>query len=115
MSLELLNRGHNVTVVSSDIDSIQLKNLHQIHMERVYINLYNSSEVEFNSIEIGTLNPFVQLVPNLLWAAKACEGFINSKGWQQLQNYPDNFKVYYNRIFVHDPISNLRSVRFSDS
>lgn len=90
---ELMNRGHNVTVVSSELDTIKLNNLHQIHMERVYSNVFNSSEVEFNLIEMGAQHPFLQIIGNIIYATKTCEGFTISKGWQQLQNYPDNFEV----------------------
>lgn len=94
VTLELINRGHNVTVVSSERDTIQLTNLHQIHMERVYNNVFNSSGVEFNLIEMGAMHPFLQIIGNIVYALKTCEGFTISKGWQTLQNYPDNFQVY---------------------
>lgn len=80
-------------MVSSELDTIKLNNLHQIHMERVYTNVFNSSGVEFNLIEMGAMHPFLQIIGNIVYATKTCEGFTISKGWQQLQNYPDNFEV----------------------
>lgn len=91
---ELINRGHNVTVVSSELDTIKLKNLHQIQMEKVYSSIFNSSEFQFNLIEMGAMHPFLQIAGNIIYSIKACEGFTISKGWQQLQNYPDNFQVF---------------------
>lgn len=93
VTLALVSKGHNVTVVSSELDTIRLDNLHQIHMERVYNNVFNSSGVELNLIEMGAMHPFMQIIGNIIYATKACEGFTISKGWQQLQNYPNDFEV----------------------
>lgn len=112
VTLELINRNHNVTVVSSELDTIKLNNLHQIHMERVYNNVFNST---FNLIEMGAQPPFLQIIGNIIYATKACEGFTISKGWQQLQNYPDNFEVPIHFKF-HLPNQKLKfpySVPFS--
>lgn len=33
-------RGHNVTVVSPDVDKIPPKNVHFVHLEQVYAHYY---------------------------------------------------------------------------
>lgn len=99
-------------MVSSDLDTIKLNNLHQVHMEKVYPNVFNSS-VELNLMEMGAANPFVQIAGNIFYAKKTCEGHTISKGWQQLQNYPDNFEVFSN--FNSYELCNFHSVSFSYS
>ncbi len=94
---------------------MKLNNLHQIHMERVYANVFNSSGVELNLIEMGAMHPFLQIIGNVVYATKACEGFTQSKGWQQLQNYPDNFVVSFlsNTLFFTHSLTSSDSVSFS--
>lgn len=89
-----------MTVASSELDTIELTNLHQIHMERVYNNVFNSSGIEFNLIEMGAQHPFLQIIGNIVYALKTCEGFTISKGWQKLQNYPNNFEVESETIHI---------------
>ncbi|KAJ6646109.1 UDP-glucosyltransferase 2 [Pseudolycoriella hygida] len=95
----LISRGHNITVVSSEVDTINVSNLHQIHMEKVRNNVFNRSEVQLDLIGMGEMHPFLQIIGNVIYATKTCEGFTISKGWQHLQNYPDSFQFH---LVIHD-------------
>lgn len=91
--LALAKKGHNLTIFSPDIDKEKTPNLHYIWAERAYSTIYNESEDSLNIMELAHQNPFVAVTS--LWGGfgeLACRGILNSNGFKQLMNYPDNFK-----------------------
>lgn len=89
-------KGYNVTVLSADIERKPVKNLHYLHLDKVYDRLYNDKDFLVNFIEIGKLNPwfFLGKLYEFCWAT--CEGAVISSGWKRLRDYPDDFKVFKN-------------------
>lgn len=94
MAEELAVGGHNITFVSCDADESQ-HNLHFIHMEKVYETVAISDGMELNIFETGIKNIILQYfdTPELIIAV--CDGLTQSNGWQQLNDYPNDFKVKY--------------------
>lgn len=90
---ELATRGHNVTSMTADIDTEFTPNLHYLHLDRVYDTLYASADRDLNYVDIGALSPWRQFSAYHDYSVGLCEGAVISKGWQQLLNYPDDFKV----------------------
>lgn len=91
MLYSLHERGHNLTILSADVESSKV-NLTFLHLDEVYPTIYNGSE-EMNFFEFTKMGPIelFQLYADI--SDKACRGSLKSKGYQQLLNYPDNFKV----------------------
>lgn len=61
----LAEKGHNVTVLSTDVDEKAPDNVHYIHMEGVYDYIYNELKVDLLSMHnetpsesVLTLNAF---------------------------------------------------------
>ena len=86
----LAAKGHNITALSPDVEKSD--NITYIHLEEVYPEIYNGSkDVDF--FEIGKLPPIALLPIFISMGESACVGAFKSKGYQQLLDYPDNFKV----------------------
>uniref|UniRef100_U5EUX0 Putative udp-glucuronosyltransferase n=1 Tax=Corethrella appendiculata TaxID=1370023 RepID=U5EUX0_9DIPT len=89
----LAAKGHNLTIVSPDIEVNKPANVNYIHLEKVYSSLYNATEeaeamkiADFVNIEgIDLIKEFY------VFQAKACEGQFKSKGFDIINDYPDNF------------------------
>ncbi len=99
---ELAIKGHNITFVSCDADKSQ-HNIHFIHMERVYETVEASSDTwELNIFKMGYTNIILQYfdTPELIIAV--CDGLTKSNGWQQLNSYPNDFKVSAKYIRTRD-------------
>ncbi len=89
----LVAAGHNVTVVCPGAD-VSSENLHYIYMEKVYNRVYSTlEEKKIDFFEIGQINPFLQFLFLSDWVTSSCKGFVESDGWEQLKNYPNDFKV----------------------
>lgn len=58
-------------------------------MEKVYEKVYG----EINFIERRNLNVFIQMLGYSMYASNICLGHLQSGGWKQLDNYPNDFKV----------------------
>lgn len=88
---ELADQGHNLTVLSADIDNISKPNAHYIHLENVYSQIY-SGEEPLNLMDLTSENLFQSVSTFNAYGERSCEGSLNSKGFQQLINYPNDFK-----------------------
>uniref|UniRef100_T1GNM6 UDP-glucuronosyltransferase n=1 Tax=Megaselia scalaris TaxID=36166 RepID=T1GNM6_MEGSC len=95
---ELARRGHNVTVLAIDVPKPGQKipeNVHYIHLENIYKHMYEQNKGGANlSIEnwIGKsglkgISIFYEFCMHI------SKGTVTSKGFHELLNYPDNFKV----------------------
>lgn len=84
-------RGHNVTVLSADVEESK-QNLTFLHLNEVYPSIYNGEDdpdfFEYN--KLGPLNLFLMYADI---SKKACIGSLNSNGYKQLLNYPSDFKI----------------------
>lgn len=92
VALKLANDGHNITFVSCDAD-VPRNNLHFIHMEKVYENIYASDGFDLNLFEMGSKNVLLQYLDTPPLVIEVCDGLLRSNGWKQLNNYPNGFKV----------------------
>lgn len=92
MAEELAAKGHNITFVSCDADESQ-QYLHFIHMEKVYDSVLASDNSDAILYEMDGKNIFLQYLdtPHLVLAV--CDGLLRSNGWNQLNSYPNGFKV----------------------
>lgn len=89
----LAAKGFNVTVLSPDKD-VSTTNLHYIHMEQVYEVLYNDNETEeINFVDMGQQSAYAMVNEFAFFSIVMCEGQVTSKGWKELENYPNDFKV----------------------
>lgn len=93
MTIELASKGYNITSLSSDVDSVPTENLHYLYMNGVYDAIYNSSAEESDLIALGDNSPYkmIHLITDFFYLA--CNGAIKSRGYLQLLQYPDDFKV----------------------
>lgn len=93
LTIELASKGYNITSLSSDVDAIKTENLHYLYMNGVYDAMYNGTAEESDLIAMGDKSPYqmVSLVSDFFYSA--CKGTIKSRGYQQLLEYPDDFKV----------------------
>lgn len=88
----MASKGHNVTVLSTDLDKSPAKqNVTYFHLDEVYKTIYADDE-DFNFLEIGQLNPLLNSLVFGDVGYKSCEGSLKSKGFLELMAYPDNFK-----------------------
>jgi glucuronosyltransferase len=84
-------RGHNITALSPDVEESR-ENFTYHHLDKVYASLYNGS-MEMNFFEMGkksTVEMFIDFYDFFRFSADAA---LESKGYQDLLNYPDDFKV----------------------
>ncbi|ETN60649.1 glucosyl/glucuronosyl transferase [Anopheles darlingi] len=87
---ELVNRGHNVTVVSQDVDKSR-QNLTYILLEKVYSTIYQKnagSEI----IEMADETFFQTLFTFQHYYLSTCRGALKSEGLKVIENYPDSFR-----------------------
>jgi len=85
------SKGHNMTILSPDIEKNQPSNIHYIHLENVYAHMYNGSEaLDLNSlVDEGILEGIKTFYKFSIYA---CEPILKSEGIKTLLNYPRNFK-----------------------
>lgn len=93
LTIELASKGYNITSLSSDVDSTKTENLHYLYMNGVYDEIYNSSAEESDLLAMGSNGRYqmISLVNDFFYLG--CKGAIKSRGYHQLLQYPDNFKV----------------------
>lgn len=90
--LELAKKGHNLTILSPDIDKEKIPNVHYLWAEKAYSTLYNGTD-SVNILDLSHENPFSSIVSVWgVWGYLACKGLVTSDGFATLLNYPDNFK-----------------------
>lgn len=78
-------------MLSGDVEKSR-PNMTFHHLEEMYPSIYNgSAEIDF--LEYGKFTPaqLMQLYNDL--SETACVGTLKSKGYQELLNYPNDFKV----------------------
>lgn len=87
---DLAAKGHNITVLSTNVDLRAPKNVHYIHLETVYDFIYNDTGMDLIAMaslsHIGALNALYE------FSIAACLGITRSNGLQTLLNYPKDFK-----------------------
>lgn len=89
--LGLVGKGHNLTVLSPDIDEISTPNLHYLWSEKVYEALYDGPN-PLNITELVDLTGVTAIPSMWEFCQKNAEATFNSSGFKALLNYPDGFK-----------------------
>lgn len=92
----LASKGYNITALSPDQD-VSTTNVHYIHMEKVYQTIYNPDAEKINFVEMGDQNVYDWLSEFAGFSIATCVGHVTSDGWKQLENYPNDFKVFINK------------------
>lgn len=63
-------------------------------MDQVYERLYNNNQSEeINFVDMGDQNAFGMIAEFAEFSIRSCIGQVTSKGWTELENYPNDFKV----------------------
>uniref|UniRef100_A0A182NJS7 UDP-glucuronosyltransferase n=1 Tax=Anopheles dirus TaxID=7168 RepID=A0A182NJS7_9DIPT len=95
----LARNGHNLTILSADVEKNQPPNVHYVHLEEIYPTLYNGPD-SIDLLEMANENPFKSVVSFYRdFVVHECAGTLKSKGLQQVMNYPDDFRF---DLVVHD-------------
>lgn len=89
----LAAQGHNVTVLSFSVESNPMRNVHYIHLERGYDALYGNGSEKNDIMARHVQNAFQAVISTYKFCRLGCIGALNSEGFQQLLNYPDNFSL----------------------
>lgn len=95
--LALAEKNHNITSISADFDVGQSPNLHYLHLDKVYEVLYDETSEDHSQnldfFAMGEMNPYLAYYNFVSYMAQNVIGCVKSTGYQQLLNYPDDFKV----------------------
>lgn len=88
---ELANKGHNVTILSVDLPKYTQDippNVTYIHLEKAYDVLIQSSTKKdiLRTMGLAAISPIYK------WSVDSTQGILESRGWNTLMDYPDNFK-----------------------
>lgn len=93
----LYERGHNITALSPQVEKSR-DNFTYFLLEKVYPTHFNGP-VDANFLEIGKKSPLASYLGFAKMNENSCVAAFNSKGYQQLLSYPDNFKF---DVVIHD-------------
>lgn len=92
----LASRGHNITVLSVDVDNDTVSNLTFIHLENVYEYFSKSST---NLTQMMKADPFKAITSLAKYRVDGCIPAFESRGFKTLMSYPDDFKF---DLVLHD-------------
>uniref|UniRef100_A0A182MA50 UDP-glycosyltransferases domain-containing protein n=1 Tax=Anopheles culicifacies TaxID=139723 RepID=A0A182MA50_9DIPT len=84
----LAARGHNLTVVSADIENKATPNITYIHLEHAYSDLHDDLDL----FQMANRDALTGIKDLYTWGTAMCKGVLRSKGLQVIQSYPDNFQ-----------------------
>ncbi|XP_055608295.1 UDP-glucosyltransferase 2-like [Uranotaenia lowii] len=88
----LAAKGHNVTVISADVEKSPQQNVHYIELEETYPTLYSGAHA-ISLVEMANENLFSSIRSFYKdFVILECEGLLKSKGMDEIKNYPDDFK-----------------------
>jgi hypothetical protein len=88
----LAARGHNITIISFSNDPEPMTNVTYIHLESGYDALYGQKEVKNDILKRHYQRGISALLSSYKFCLLGCVGTVNSAGFQQLLDYPENFK-----------------------
>ncbi|XP_053674714.1 uncharacterized protein LOC128725022 [Anopheles nili] len=84
----LAARGHNLTVVSADVEVIPKPNITYIHLEQAYSDLHH----ELDLFQMASHDALSGIPDLYTWGTAMCKGVLRSKGLQTIESYPDEFR-----------------------
>lgn len=88
---KLAAKGHNLTILSPDVDKENTSGVHYIWAEKVYSTLYNGSKA-IDIKDMANQSSYQAVLSFHGWMRASCQGYNKSKGFQTLLNYPNDFK-----------------------
>lgn len=89
---ELAEQGHNLTVLSADVEKESHSRVHYIHLENVYSQIYSGDD-PLSLMDLSSDTNFFRSISTFhAYGERSCEGGLNSKGFHQLLDYPNDFK-----------------------
>ncbi|XP_055535827.1 UDP-glucosyltransferase 2-like [Wyeomyia smithii] len=84
-------KGHNITVLSADIEKDAPANVHYVELEQTYPELYSGPH-NIDLMEMARENIFNAIVSFYRdFVILECSGVLKSEGLKFVKNYPDNF------------------------
>lgn len=87
----MAERGHNLTVLSPIKETLKTPNAHYIHLEGVYH--YANKNDSFDLLNLADEGLMQHIFTTHEYCEGVCQGILVSNGFQQLLDYPDDFKV----------------------
>ncbi len=93
----LERNGHNITALSPDVEK-STPTLTYLHLEKMYSYIYNESGTETDLFKLGEMTQFEVLKVYIEIFVAACVGSMDSIGYKQLLSYPNDFKVFSEKI-----------------
>lgn len=95
MLKSLEKKDHNITALSPDVEESS-SSLTYLHLETMYPYIYSKmggGDAELDFFELGDMSILDQFNLYLQMSSEACVEIMNSNGYKQLLNYPNDFKV----------------------
>lgn len=87
----LAANGHNLTVVSPDIELKPVANVTYIHLEETYRTIHEgSTAIDFYEMAQAGVVDSLKIFYN--YAISMCVGILGSKGYGTIMNYPSDYK-----------------------
>ncbi|XP_053687396.1 UDP-glucosyltransferase 2-like [Sabethes cyaneus] len=88
----LAAKGHNLTILSADVEKDSPANVHYVELEQTYPELYSGHD-NIDLMEMANENIFKAIVSFYGdFVIQECRGVLKSEGLKFVKNYPDNFK-----------------------
>ncbi|XP_050095367.1 UDP-glucosyltransferase 2-like [Anopheles aquasalis] len=84
----LAARGHNLTVVSADVERKQTANITYIHLEHAYSDLHD----ELDLFQMANRGALLGIRDLYTWGTAMCKGVLRSNGLRTIRSYPDDFQ-----------------------
>ncbi|XP_053666700.1 UDP-glucosyltransferase 2-like [Anopheles marshallii] len=95
----LARQGHNLTILSADVETNQPDNVHYVHLEEIYPTLYSGPD-SIDLLEMANENLFKSVISFYRdFVVHECAGTLKSKGLKYLMDYPDDFRF---DLVLHD-------------
>uniref|UniRef100_A0A182IRD8 UDP-glycosyltransferases domain-containing protein n=1 Tax=Anopheles atroparvus TaxID=41427 RepID=A0A182IRD8_ANOAO len=95
----LAREGHNLTILSADVEKNQPSNVHYVHLEEIYPTLYTGPE-SLDLMEMANENLFSSVISFYRdFVVNECGGTLKSKGLRTVMDYPDDFRF---DLVLHD-------------
>lgn len=85
----LAERGHNLTIVSADVEAHRKENMTYIHLEKAYAFLAEALDLN----EMANDNAFGGVRGLYAWGTGMCKGVLHSQGMNTIMRYPNDFRV----------------------
>lgn len=115
LATALAAQGHNITVVSPDIEKKPPKNLTYVHLETLYSKMYNSSmRDQMQFFDMADEGPLKMLTLLDEFSISMCKAAIRSTGFKHLMDYPKDFKydLFMSDYMIGPCLASLLMYRF---